>query len=108
MPEITIHEEADASQGRYVARVAGIDAEAELTFSNVGAGLVSADHTEAPAALRGTGAAAALVDRLVDDARRKGFRILPRCSYVRNRFGKHPEWSDVIVDDPREEPASGG
>ena len=107
MPEISIHAEGDASQGRYVARVAGIDAEAELTFSSAGAGRVSADHAEAPAALRGTGAAAALVDRLVDDARRKGFRIVPRCSYVRHRFGKHPEWSDVIADDPREGPASG-
>ena len=99
MSDITIHEEGDASQGRYVARVAGIDAEAELTFSSAGPGLVNADHAGAPASLRGTGAAAALVDRLVDDARQKGFRIVPLCSYVRNRLEKHPEWSDVFAVD---------
>lgn len=107
MSDITIHEEGDAAQGRYVARIAGIDAEAELTFSSAGPGLVSADHAGAPASLRGTGVAAALVDRLVDDARRKGFRIIPRCSYVENRFEKHPEWSDVFTGDPVGQDESG-
>lgn len=106
MPDITITEEGDASHGRYVARVAGIDAEAELTFSRRGPDLVSADHTGAPESLRGTGAAAALVDRLVDDARKKGFKVIPHCSYVRARYEKHPEWSDVFTVGPGEEPPS--
>ncbi|MDZ7668701.1 MAG: GNAT family N-acetyltransferase [Gammaproteobacteria bacterium] len=98
MSKITITEQGgDAQRGRYVARVAGIDGEAELTFARLRPDLVSADHTEAPESLRGTGAAAALVDRLVDDARQQGFKIIPQCSYVQARYEKHPEWSDVFA-----------
>ncbi|WP_295046328.1 GNAT family N-acetyltransferase [uncultured Paracoccus sp.] len=89
-------QEIDARHGRYVARVAGIDAEAELTFTRRGPGLISADHTGAPEALRGTGAAAALVDAMVADARQSGFRIVPLCSYVQACLARHPDWSDVF------------
>ena len=98
MAEVTItREDTDARHGRYVARIAGIDAEAELTFTRHGPDRVSADHTGAPEALRGTGAAAALVDAMVADARKSGFRIVPRCSYVAARFAQHPEWADAFA-----------
>lgn len=104
MADITITKEDGARHGRYVARVAGIDAEAELTFTHRGAGLISADHTGAPKALRGTGAAAALVDYLIADARENGFRIIPLCPYVRARYEKHPDWQDVMTVAPGEMP----
>lgn len=98
MAEVTItREDTDARHGRYVARIAEIDAEAELTFTRHGPDRVSADHTGAPEALRGTGAAAALVDAMVADARKSGFRIVPRCSYVAARFARHPEWADAFA-----------
>ena len=98
MAEVTItREDTDARHGRYVARIAGIDAEAELTFTRHGPDRVSADHTGAPEALRGTGVAAALVDAMVADARKSGFRIVPRCSYVAARFARHPEWADAFA-----------
>ena len=98
MAEVTItREDTDARHGRYVARIAGIDAEAELTFTRHGPDRVSADHTGAPEALRGTGAAGALVDAMVADARKSGFRIVPRCSYVAARFARHPEWADAFA-----------
>lgn len=97
MNEIRITREDGERHGRYVARVAGIDAEAELTYTHRGPGLISADHTGAPEALRGTGAAAALVDYLIADARASGFRIIPLCPYVRARYEKHPDWRDVMT-----------
>ena len=98
MAEVTItREDTDARYGRYVARIAGIDAEAELTFTRHRPDRVSADHTGAPEALRGTGAAGALVDAMVADARKSGFRIVPRCSYVAARFARHPEWADAFA-----------
>ena len=98
MAEVTItREDTDARHGRYVARIAGIDAEAELTFTRQGPDRVIADHTGAPQALRGTGAAGALVDAMVADARKSGFRIVPRCSYVAARFAQHPEWADAFA-----------
>jgi len=104
MTEITIERQDGPRHGRYVAHVAGIQAEAELTYTHRGPGLISADHTGAPDALRGTGAAAALVDRLVADARGEGFRIIPLCPYVRARYEKHPDWRDVMTVEPGEMP----
>src|SRR3546814_3746328 len=72
MADVTITQEDDGRHGRYVARIAGIGDEAELTFTHRGPGLVSADHTGAPESMRGTGAAAALVDFLIADARQIG------------------------------------
>lgn len=104
MADISISREDDGRHGRYVAHVAGIGAEAELTFTHRGPGRISADHTGAPEALRGTGAAAALVDRLIADARAEGVRIIPLCPYVRTRYVKHPDWQDVMTVAPGETP----
>lgn len=65
MTDVRIIREDHGRRGRYVATVAGIEAEAELVFTHRGPGLISADHTLAPESLRGTGAASALVDRLI-------------------------------------------
>ncbi len=98
MTDISITSTDDGRQGRYAARISGVDGEAELTYTHRSPGLVSADHTEAPESMRGTGVAGALVDRLVADARRDGFKIIPLCAYVAARYAKHPEWSDVMTE----------
>jgi predicted GNAT family acetyltransferase len=83
--------------GRYVARIDGIDGKAELTFTIRGPALISADHTNAPENMRGTGAAAALVQHMIADARTNAFKITPICPYVRAQYRRHPEWADVMV-----------
>lgn len=107
MTDITLTQEDGPRHGRYVARVAGINAEAELTYTHRGPGLISADHTGASDELKGTGAAAALVDHLIADARAKGFKIIPLCPYVRARYLKHPDWQDVMTVAPGEMPQVG-
>lgn len=97
MTKISFLKEITPEGGRYLATVEDRDGEAELTFSNRGPDLVSADHTGAPDALRGTGAALALVEHMVEDARRSGFKIVPLCPYVEAQLKKHPEWRDVMV-----------
>lgn len=104
MAEIAIAKEEEGRRGRYVARIAGVEGEAEITFTRRGPELISADHTGAPETLRGTGAAAALVAHMVEDARRGGFRILPLCPYVRAQYRRHPDWADVMTLAPGEEP----
>ena len=105
MTAITVaREDIDDSHGRYVARVDGQDGEAELVFTRRGEQLVSADHTFAPENLRGTGAAMALVERLIADARAEGFRIIPLCPYVRHKYEEHPDWADVMTVAPGEKP----
>lgn len=82
---------------RYVGRLAGIDGEAEITCTIKGPHLISADHTIAPDSMKGTGAAFALVEYMIADARREGFKIVPVCPYVQAQYRKHPEWADVMA-----------
>lgn len=99
MPEAqspTITLEQEGAKGRYIARIEGISEPAELTFSIVNDHMIIADHTGVPDAMRGLGVGKALVERLVEDSRRKEVRIVPLCPYVKAQSLKHPEWSDVI------------
>jgi predicted GNAT family acetyltransferase len=93
--DVTVTRELTASKGRYVGRIAGVEGEAELTFSRANPQLVIADHTGAPDSMRGMGAARALVERLVADARAEGFKIVPLCPFVKAQFERHPDWSDL-------------
>lgn len=53
-------------------------------------------HVEADPALHGTGAAGRLMQDIVDHARAQQLVILPRCSYARAWFERHPEAQDVL------------
>ena len=97
MSDIVITKEASATDGRYVARIDGVAGEGQLKFTTRAADLISADHTEAPDTMRGTGAALALVEHMVADARANGFRIIPLCPYVKAQWKRHPEWNDVMA-----------
>ena len=96
MADVTITREDNPTKGRYVAKVAGIDGEGELTYSRVNPQLIIADHTFVPDSFRGKGVARALAQRLVDDARAQGVKIIPLCPYVNAERRKHPDWSDVF------------
>ncbi|MBS0280397.1 MAG: N-acetyltransferase [Proteobacteria bacterium] len=52
-------------------------------------------HVEADPALRGTGAAARLMQAIVDHARAKNLKLIPRCSYAVAWFRRHPEARNV-------------
>ena len=94
MADHVVTRETGGSKGRYVIRL-GAD-EAELTYSVTTPELIIADHTEVPDAFRGTGAGLALVTRMVQDARKEGFKIMPLCPFVNAQRKKHPEWADAF------------
>ena len=54
-------------------------------------------HTEVPAALNGQGLGSALVAGVLDDARARGLKVVPRCSFVAAFFREHPEYRDVLA-----------
>jgi predicted GNAT family acetyltransferase len=95
LAEFEIEREVAGSKGRYVIRRDG--AEAELTYSVTSPTLVIADHTGVPDSFRGTGAGAALVARIVADARAEGFKIMPLCPFVNAQRRRHPEWADAFA-----------
>ncbi len=94
MTDFVITREVWGTKGRFVIALNG--AEAELTWSVTTPTLVIADHTAVPDSFRGSGAGAALVARLVQDARAEGFRIMPLCPFVNAQRKRHPEWADAF------------
>jgi predicted GNAT family acetyltransferase len=53
-------------------------------------------HVEAEPPLRGTGAAGRLMQEIVAHARENKLVIVPRCSYARAWFQRHPQAEDVL------------
>lgn len=91
---IKIEKEEAASGGRYVATVAGH--EAEMAFSRTSPRLIIIDHTAVPDALRGQGVGQALALHAVEDARAGGWKIIPLCPFMRAQSLRHEDWADVI------------
>ena len=50
-------------------------------------------HTEVPPADEGKGIGARLVRAALDDARKRGFKIVPACSFVVAFVRRHPEYN---------------
>ena len=97
MESLTIDRQNDGARGAYVATITGIEGDARLAYRDEGSGVIAAVHTETSDGLRGKGVALKLVERMVEDARTEGIRILALCSYVDHERQKHPEWADVFV-----------
>ncbi|MGZ5928494.1 MAG: GNAT family N-acetyltransferase [Rhizomicrobium sp.] len=53
-------------------------------------------HVEADPALRGTGAAARLMETIVGHARAHDLKLTPRCPYAVAWFQRHPDAGDVL------------
>ena len=96
MNEPRITREDGPTKGRYVARVDGVDAEAELTYSRAGPKRIIADHTAVPDVFRGQGLGRLLATRMVEDARKEGVKIFVLCPFVNAERKKHPDWADVF------------
>ena len=60
-------------------------------------GRIALVHTEVAPAFEGHGIAAALARFALDDARRRGLRVIASCPYVRRYLAKHPEDHDIVV-----------
>ena len=94
MEGLTITRHDSGSSGEYRAQVPDSEAVGRLTWY-IEDGVKVADHTLVPPELGGRGIAAKLVEALIADAQRDGFRIRPQCSYVAAAFKRHPEWAGL-------------
>ena len=53
-------------------------------------------HTLVPEGLRGRGVAARLVRAALDEARKRCWKVVPRCSYVAAFIERNPEFADLV------------
>ena len=91
--EMTVTDNADAS--RYELHV-GTELAAFLQYHINGKRLVLI-HTETLEAFAGHGVAAHLVKTVLDEARDRGLRVVPRCPYVAHYIKEHPEYQDLVA-----------
>ena len=93
-PAITLIDHG--AEGEYQARVAGSTAIGRLTWVRRG-DVLTAEHALVPPEIGGRGIAGKLVEALIADARERGWKIVPECSYVAAAFRRHPEWDDLLA-----------
>ena len=96
--EIEIKRVETTQGGEYAIMVEGAKLAAVLTWQRRekdGMPVRLIDSTFTPPESRGQGLAARLVEAVVADARKHGFKIVPQCPYVVSAFSRHPEWVDV-------------
>lgn len=60
-------------------------------------GVLHLVHTEVAPALEGRGIAGALVRAALTWAQEQGYKVLPRCSYVRAYMKRHPETHSLLA-----------
>ena len=72
---------------------------AEITYAPYGEDKVIANHTYVDSSLRGQGIAEMLLDRLVEEMRAEGKKIVPHCSYVVAMFDrKREKYADIKAE----------
>lgn len=54
-------------------------------------------HTEVADAYEGQGLGSRLVAAALDDVRRRGITVVPRCPFVASYLQRHPEYADLIA-----------
>ncbi|HEX6946826.1 MAG TPA: GNAT family N-acetyltransferase [Acidimicrobiia bacterium] len=94
-PEVVIRD--DLSENAYVIEVDGQRAgKAEYRIRE---NQVVFTHTEIDEAFEGRGLGSRLARHALDDVRRKGMRIVPRCPFIAAYVRRHSEYQDMVDND---------
>ncbi len=82
-------------EGKNCFYIGSIDnPDAEIHF--IEEGTITIDHTYVSEKLRGQGIAALLLEKVVEYARLTNKKILPICSYAKNKLAKE-EYNDLVI-----------
>jgi len=54
-------------------------------------------HTETDPAVKGRGVASTLAARELDDVRRRGLKVTPKCPFIAAYIKRHPAYQDLVV-----------
>lgn len=85
----------DEAARKYYTLVDG--QESVCTYFPAGDKILNFSHTYVPPAQRGRGIAEQLVHGAVEDARSRGFKIIPSCWYVRLYIDRHRDLQDALA-----------
>jgi predicted GNAT family acetyltransferase len=79
---------------RYELTIAGTTAFVQYRLDDNAIALL---HTEVPSELAGQGVGSALVKGVLDAARERGLKVVPRCAFVANYIERRPEYQDLLA-----------
>jgi len=68
---------------------------AEITYKDLGDGILIIDHTYVSPLLRGKGIASTLVKLVVDQAKKENKKIIPLCPYAKKEFEHNKEYQKI-------------
>lgn len=85
----------DAARRRFEILIEGGHCVLDYTLAHATMTIV---HTEVPTRLGGRGIAAGLVRAALDEARARGWKVVPACSYAEAFMHKHAgEYGDILA-----------
>jgi uncharacterized protein len=91
-PQIT----NNAGQHRYDMTVDGKPA-GHIAWRMHGDDTIDLVHTEVAGEYEGRGLASKIAKFALDDARKRGLKVLPTCSYIAGWIRKHPDYEDLVA-----------
>lgn len=94
---VTISRQESVDMIVFTAEVEGASATGELTLRRVADGIWNANHTGVPSEIGGRGVGKALVQAMVEDARQRGYRVVPGCPFVAKLFERKPDWAEGVA-----------
>lgn len=83
----------DAARSRYEMDEQGLTSWADYRLKD---GRLYIDHVESPPQLRGSGAAGRLMAALAQDAKERGLRVTPICSYAAAWLRRSKDYRDLL------------
>lgn len=93
--EQTVAVEYNEKNGHFYVAVAG-KKEAKMTFVFAGTDAFIIGHTEVNAGFNGKGFGQKMVEKAVEFAREKGYKIIPLCPFAKKVFDRTPALKDVL------------
>jgi uncharacterized protein len=84
--------------GRFELFVAG-ELAGQATYT-VSGEVMTIPHTEVQPRYEGRGLGALIARFALDDARRRGLRVVPACTFIAAYIARHPEYGDLDAGQP--------
>jgi predicted GNAT family acetyltransferase len=70
---------------------------AHIAYRMRGEDTIDLVHTEVEREFEGQGLGSKIAKFALDDARARGLKVVPSCSYIAGWVNKHPEYGDLVA-----------
>jgi len=87
---------ADHPQHHHYALSVDGKSAAHIEYRMHGEGTIELVHTEVGKAFEGRGLGSQIAKFALDDARKRGLKVIPTCSYIAGWIQKHPDYGDLV------------